>query len=259
DIRVEYHPNSGRKHKTFTLEEFQRACSDVQHTHPADPEPWLPFNTREDFEFAEIAQQSRLSKGQINALIRLFRKCIDIGKEAFTFSNFNDMQKTLTLASERLPKFEKETASATYKGKLQEFDVYVRPVWEWIEGMLQDPDLIQHFKWDACHTSKFDAQSNSWVRFYDEPWTGDQFWNIQSDLPPGAKPLLLSLYADKSKLSTFGTKKGYPVIARCANLPVEIRNGKGLGGGRVVGWLPVIEEDGAESGKTNYVNFKRVV
>ena len=101
----------------------------------------------------------------------------------------------------------------------------------------------------------------------------------KSNLPPGAKPLLLSLYADKSKLSSFGTKKGYPVIARCANLPVEIRNGRGLGGGRVVGWLPVvcsyicyglsccslsnnilkIEEDGAEARKPNYVNFKRVV
>lgn len=30
------------------------------------------------------------------------------------------------------------------------------------------------------------------------------------------------------------------MIARCANLPINIRNGKGLGGGRVVGWLPVV-------------------
>ena len=51
---------------------------------------------------------------------------------------------------------------------------------------------------------------------------------------------MLSVYADKSKLSTFGTQKGYPVIARCANLPVEIRNGNGLGGGRIVGWLPIV-------------------
>ena len=51
---------------------------------------------------------------------------------------------------------------------------------------------------------------------------------------------MLSVYADKSKLSTFGTKKGYPVVARCANLPVELRNGIGLGGGRVVGWLPIV-------------------
>ena len=58
--------------------------------------------------------------------------------------------------------------------------------------MLQDPDLIQHFKWDACHTSKFDAESNSWVRFYDEPWTGDQFWNIQvCDIHPLLSSVLL--------------------------------------------------------------------
>ena len=76
-------------------------------------------------------------------------------------------------------------------------------------------------------------------------------------------------------MSSFGTKKGYPVIARCANLPVELRNGIGLGGGRVVGWLPIVffaahymllvlmtlqvGEDAAESGKPAYANFKRVV
>ena len=67
------------------------------------------------------------------------------------------------------------------------------------------------------------------------------------------------------------------MIARCANLPVEIQNGNGLGGGRIVGWLPIVcfniycflfflsqnilkvEEDAAESGKLNYVSFKRVV
>lgn len=59
-------------------------------------------------------------------------------------------------------------------------------------------------------------------------------------LPPGAKPLAFILYADKTKLSTFGTMKGYPVIARLANLPTEIRNGEGIGGGYVVGWLPVV-------------------
>lgn len=62
----------------------------------------------------------------------------------------------------------------------------------------------------------------------------------QSSLPAGAKPITLLIYADKSKLSSFGTQKGYPVIARCANLPVELQNGNGIGGGRVVGWLPIV-------------------
>jgi hypothetical protein len=59
-------------------------------------------------------------------------------------------------------------------------------------------------------------------------------------MPPDAKPLAFILYADKAKLSSFVREKGYPVIARLANLPVAIRNGKGLGGGRVVGWLPLV-------------------
>jgi len=62
----------------------------------------------------------------------------------------------------------------------------------------------------------------------------------QSALPEGAKPFGIILYANKTKLSSFGTQMGYPVIARCANLPSNIRNGEGVGGGRVVGWLPIV-------------------
>jgi len=63
---------------------------------------------------------------------------------------------------------------------------------------------------------------------------------IQSSLPPNGKLLAFIIYADKTKLSSFGTAMGYPVIARIGNLPVDIRNGKGLGGGELVGWLPIV-------------------
>lgn len=59
-------------------------------------------------------------------------------------------------------------------------------------------------------------------------------------MPADGKPLAFILYADKAKLSSFGRAKGYPVIARIANLPVSVRNGEGVGGGRVVGWLPIV-------------------
>ena len=50
----------------------------------------------------------------------------------------------------------------------------------------------------------------------------------------------LELYADKTRLSSFGTEKGYPVMARIVNLPTKIRHGEGIGGSRVVGWLPMV-------------------
>ncbi|KAF9019316.1 hypothetical protein BDP27DRAFT_1439933 [Rhodocollybia butyracea] len=70
-----------------------------------------------------------------------------------------------------------------------------------------------------------------WERFIEEPWTADTWWKVQSQMPEGlhAKPFFIILYADKNKLSSFGTEKGYPVIARCANLPQDMRNGVWLG------------------------------
>lgn len=62
----------------------------------------------------------------------------------------------------------------------------------------------------------------------------------QGSLPADGIPLAFILYADKTQLSSFGTEKGYPVYAKLANLPTEVRNGAGLGGGRFVGWLPVV-------------------
>jgi hypothetical protein len=48
------------------------------------------------------------------------------------------------------------------------------------------------------------------------------------------------IYADKNKLSSFGTAVGHPIIARLANMPVSIRNSEAIGGGSIVGWLPLV-------------------
>ena len=64
--------------------------------------------------------------------------------------------------------------------------------------------------------------------------------NPQSSLLEDAKMVCHQLYADKTQLSSFGTEKGYPIMARIANLPVKMRNGEGLRGSRVVGWLPIV-------------------
>jgi len=63
---------------------------------------------------------------------------------------------------------------------------------------------------------------------------------LQGTLSAGANPIGIILYSDKTKLSSFGTQMGYPVIARLANLPAKTRNGRGVGGGAVVGWLPIV-------------------
>ncbi|KAI9445866.1 hypothetical protein H4582DRAFT_2069128 [Lactarius indigo] len=121
-----------------------------------------------------------------------------------------------------------------------------------------DRQLAQHFEWDVRKIFKHDGETTS--RVYSKPWTADAFWNFQSRIPKGARPLCFILYADKSKLSSFGTEMAYPVIARYTNLPVEIRNSNGTGGGRVIGWLLIVSPENPEDSKeTAFVNFKREV
>ncbi|KAG2047846.1 hypothetical protein BDR06DRAFT_976428 [Suillus hirtellus] len=117
-----------------------------------------------------------------------------------------------------------------------------------------------HDRWDTAsyRITGFTKDVIS-VPYDDELYTTEAFWNIQSQLPDGAKPLAFILYADKTKLSLFGTARGYPVVARLANLPTEIRNSQGIGGGYVVRWLPIVKEEKDHAGKLSWVNFKNAV
>ena len=62
---------------------------------------------------------------------------------------------------------------------------------------------------------------------------------MQSAIPDGGTPFGFIIYADKTKLSSFGTQKGYPWVVALCNLDESVRSGAGPGASAVVGWLPV--------------------
>ncbi|KAG1859330.1 hypothetical protein DFJ58DRAFT_715722 [Suillus subalutaceus] len=121
--------------------------------------------------------------------------------------------------------FQKHIIPVEYKKEVIEYEFYSRPLWDWTMDLLANPLLAPHF----------------------------------SSLPENGAPFAFILYADKTHLSSAGTVKAYPVITRCGNLPVDIRNVDGTGGGRMVGWLPIVPEDSDEDSKLSYTNLKRVV
>ncbi|KAK0464022.1 hypothetical protein IW261DRAFT_1575532 [Armillaria novae-zelandiae] len=153
--------------------------------------------------------------------------------------------------------FESTTFTVPLKGKDYEFTVYHRDLWAWTLDILQDPLLAPYINWDAQRLFKVDGSMSQ--RFYTEPHTGNIFWEIQTALPTGGKPVCYIIYADKTQLSSFGTVQGYPVIVRLGNLPSYICNGQGVGGGRVIGWLPIIKEEAKHKDKSYYADFKRAV
>ena len=103
EIRVEYHPNSGRHADIFEPDQYCKSVPDSDCNAMSEPEPWAPFKTREDFEFAEMVLEAGMTRGQVKALIKLFHKCIK--KEgSFTISKYKDMENTFKVASNRLAK-----------------------------------------------------------------------------------------------------------------------------------------------------------
>ncbi|KAJ7049126.1 hypothetical protein C8F01DRAFT_1238828 [Mycena amicta] len=133
----------------------------------------------------------------------------------------------------------------------------------WTLDIVQDPHLADYFVWDPERDFVKNTASK-YVRFFTEPWTANVWWEIQSNLiPPSPQKKVLPyiLYADKSKLSSFGTQKGYPIIARLGNVVTSLRNSIRWGGGEIVGWLPVsqVEEDSEFRGKPDFVNFKNAI
>ncbi|KAG1734053.1 uncharacterized protein EDB91DRAFT_1238464 [Suillus paluster] len=254
DIKVEYHPSSGRPTQVYHFEDYGRGTGAPTAVPKADPEPWKPFHTRIDFEVAELAHEAALSYEQLDWLIELVN-CSRF--ELFTLRNHKDVRDMWEAASFKMTPFTKEEVVVPFQGIDKTFLLFHHSLWDWATDLLQDPQVGLHFIFNPQRLLKFDGEK--FVRFIHEPWTANNFWEYQSKIPPEAKPLAFILYADKAKLSLFGRAKGYPVVAHCANLPIVVWNGEGLGEGRVVGWLSIVKEDKKHSGKPAFVNFKNAV
>ncbi|KAI6018855.1 hypothetical protein EDC04DRAFT_2869958 [Pisolithus marmoratus] len=221
-LRLAYHPNAAILPQKIPFAKFTQGHRPRVYKPDMSTDPWYPFHSCLNFEFAKLALKTALNKEQVNWFLRLI-KSIHSTREEFTLNEYNNLQSTWWAASYHM------TAP-------HEFAMYYHSLWDWACDLLKHPNIGPHF-----------------------PWTADDFWNIQSKLPLEGKVLLFILYADKAKLLSFGWQKGYPVIACLASLPVSIRNGEGIGGGHVVGWLPIVKEAKEHSGKLHFANFKNAV
>ncbi|KAJ7695581.1 hypothetical protein B0H14DRAFT_3100500 [Mycena olivaceomarginata] len=270
DIRYEFHPNSGLDPENHSLEDYFRLENSRQRLPSTTEQPWLPFRTRLqapthhtsltrlDFEVSEFAQENMLNRAATNKLLSLIHQC-GANLEKFTIQNWEDMNKQWDAASKKCTDFETYKVEVPYKNTLVLFKMHARPLWNWALDLVQDPCLAKCFVWDAVKMYRHNGKS--FVRFWNEPWTADAFWELQSKLPKdiSAKLFPLYIYADKSKLLSFGTQKAHPIIVRVLNVIIGIRNSSEWGGGQVVGELPIIDDNTAESDKTGYVNFKHAM
>ena len=99
DIRTEYHPSSGLPTRVDAFEDFDRTTTPPTAVYNLSP--WLPFHSKAEFEFAEVALQTAMSNKQLDALINVVHTLME-GKEAFKIKNHCDVQTLWNGASESL-------------------------------------------------------------------------------------------------------------------------------------------------------------
>lgn len=101
DFRTTYHPRSNQQPK-------QRvdAFGDYNSSKPApppftEPDPWKPFRSKTEFEFADIVLQAALTRTQINQLLKVVHTLMAERPE-FHLKTHSDLQDLWEVASERL-------------------------------------------------------------------------------------------------------------------------------------------------------------
>ncbi|KAK7680231.1 hypothetical protein QCA50_016740 [Cerrena zonata] len=74
DIKTEYHPCSGKAPSVQAFDKYERY--NARKHVPTSSEPWLPFQTRGDFEISTFALKAGLNKKQTDALLKLTHQFI---------------------------------------------------------------------------------------------------------------------------------------------------------------------------------------
>ena len=101
DVHIQYHPHSKRDTKVSGQEALELTGDDTRLIEPLYKEPWLPFCSREDFEFAEITHQVKMNQPQINNLLKLLHRCQQ-GPGKVTLQNYKDIKQSWDIASKML-------------------------------------------------------------------------------------------------------------------------------------------------------------
>ena len=98
-IKTEYHPHSGRPHRIEKFEDYTERNTTNTPSPPTNP--WRPFQSKLDFEFAEVALEACLTKKQVEKLISIIQRC-QTGEDQMNIGTHKQLRETWDEASSLL-------------------------------------------------------------------------------------------------------------------------------------------------------------
>ncbi|PSR75416.1 hypothetical protein PHLCEN_2v9131, partial [Hermanssonia centrifuga] len=102
DIKVEYHPKTKIPAKIYRFGDYGRDRN-VPPASAFDSDPWHPgFDSRLNFEFAELILECAMNKKQIDRLLSIVR-CIADDPSQFSFTKYQDIKDAWDIAGQAHP------------------------------------------------------------------------------------------------------------------------------------------------------------
>ncbi|TFK52086.1 hypothetical protein OE88DRAFT_1679776 [Heliocybe sulcata] len=194
--------------------------------------PWAPFKSRLDWEFARWAKTRGPGSTAVTELLSIegVHDALDLSyKNARELSRIIDEE----LTSGR-PAFKREEIVISGEA----FDVYFRDIMQCTAALFGDPEFASHL---VFAPERHYADADKTTRVYHDMYTGKWWWSTQKILEhqkPGATIIPIIISSDKTQLTLFRNKTAYPVYMTIGNLPKEIRRKPSRRGQILLGYLP---------------------
>lgn len=104
DIKCKYHPSSQRPASIDRFHEYGHNLK-ARVDYIIDDEPWRPFRTRRDFEFASIAITESLNEKTVDVLLELAYGAVgrDPNRGVLTLQSYKEMMNIWKLAADKMP------------------------------------------------------------------------------------------------------------------------------------------------------------
>ncbi|GJN87492.1 hypothetical protein Rhopal_000441-T1 [Rhodotorula paludigena] len=196
-----------------------------------------PFATFSEWAIARFANSANLSRPQVDQLLDTLRDPL---------FNTNDLQGKRAEGLEAVLKGETEKNGVPWvthpitierDGEIPEItvDLYYKPIDLVVRSLLARPEIAELMRWVPLRL----YHENQ--RVYADFATGEIFWDLHHEHESEGYALVLQLYSDASKITTFNNTKVWPVHVWLLNLPAGIRHSDEWIGSSLVGYLPVID------------------
>ncbi|KAL1741517.1 hypothetical protein HDZ31DRAFT_16776, partial [Schizophyllum fasciatum] len=177
DVRIEYHPSSGKPPVITPLSDLRRegdAPSAFNCEAPRNREPWVGFRTRLDYEICEFIIHTRLNTEETKRLLKLIH-CAQDTRE-FTVKSIEDLNERWRLAAQATL-YKTTTFTAEGEGYKESYEMHHTSMLDWARSLVTDPELKDHLVYDAQRM--FIHNGQKFERWVDEPYTANRLWNIQ--------------------------------------------------------------------------------